>query len=628
MSSPLLRESILKMRQRVLRRFPWMKPLAKKILGRAAGSPRGVPGRSLARRLLGLVGDPYKDYLRVEAQTRCENQGLYLETIAAMPHKPRFSIVVPIYNTPRGLLPRCLQSVESQLYPHWELILVNDASPDPSIASFLAKYCTSAGKVKLHTRPTNGGISQATNDGIALATGEFVALLDHDDELSPDALYFLAERLNKNPHADILYTDQDKISDHDQSRSEPFFKPDWSPEYFRGVMYFGHLLAVRRSLLMAIRKGGSGGGAAGVEPKGPSDTAFNGVQDFEMALRLVEVTNRIEHIPRICYHWRTTPGSVANHTAAKPDLGRLQVLAVQQHLDRLAIPATAQAGNEHHRVRLVPRTLADPPLISILICTKDAPEFISRCLESIFQKTSYGPFEVLVADNNTTDPAALKVLERHPIRRFSMPEKFHFAAFNNRLAREARGEFLLFLNNDTEVLDAAWLNHLLLYARQPDAGAVGPVLLFPDNSVQHAGVILGPRGTADHVMRNFPAASDGYFGSLAVTRDVTAVTAACLMVAKSRFNAAGGFNELFRNHYEDVDLNLRLRQSGLRNICVAGTRLIHHESKTRKANYDYNDRILLLDYWEDLIDKGDPFYNANFHPEHFDYTLSTRELTR
>jgi len=201
-----------------------------------------------------------------------------------------------------------------------------------------------------------------------------------------------------------------------------------------------------------------------------------------------------------------------------------------------------------------------------------------------------------------------------------MPAKFHFAAFNNALAREASGEYLVFLNNDTEILDADWLGKMLLYARQTDVGAVGPLLLFPNGAVQHAGIILGPRGSADHVMRNFPADCDGYAGSLCCSREVTAVTAACLMMSKARFFSVGGFNELFRNHYEDVDLNMKLRTKGLRNIYAASTRLIHHESKTRGQNYDFNDRILLLDLWESEIDQGDPYYNRNFNRENVDYS--------
>ncbi len=524
-----------------------------------------------------------------------------LETLTA---RPLISLVMPVYNVEDSWLRKAVDSVRNQVYPDWELCIVDDASTRTHVRTLLEELAAADARIKVMFRQDNGNISAATNDGIRIAAGEFVALLDHDDELAPDALLRVARLLNEKPQTDVVYTDQDKIDDR-QARREPLFKPDWSPEYFRSVMYVGHLLAVRRTLLEQVRG---------------CDSRFDGVQDFELLLRLSERTHRIEHIPRVLYHWRSVPGSLAHDGNAKQNIDQLQQQAVQEHLDRLKIPAVAVARGGH-RVTVRPKPRAAGPRISIMIPTKDQPECLQACLGSLFEKTSYPNFEVIVGDNNTTDPTALKVLNRYPIKRLPLPGPFCFARCNNRMAQHATGEYLLLLNNDTEVVEADWLEHLLMYAEHEDVGAVGPMLTYPDGTVQHAGVILGPRGTADHVMRGFMADCDGYAGSLIAARDVTAVTGACLLVAKSKYDACGGLNERFQRHYEDVDFCLRLRRLGLRNVFVGAVKLIHHESKSRGNQYNYTDRVLLLDWWEKDILKGDPYYNPNFDPHSTDYSV-------
>jgi GT2 family glycosyltransferase len=513
-------------------------------------------------------------------------------------------VVVPVYNTPLELLERVIGSVERQVYPHWELCLVDDCSPDQRVREFLRSRGEHDDRIHIHFRGTNGRVSASTNDGIRIATGEFVAFLDHDDELTEDALFRIACLLAEQPDTDVVYTDSDKIGMNGEI-SEPFFKPDWSPEYFRGVMYVGHLLVIRRSLLLEV---------------GGCDGRFDGVQDYELMLRVSERTTRIEHLPEVLYHWRAMPGSIAAHIDAKPGIDARQEHAVQEHLDRLRVPAVAERQGGH-RILLRPRANRRRPSVSILIPTRDRPELIGPCLESLYGQTAYPDFEVILGDNETADPAALAIFDRYPVTRLPLPGAFHFARFNNEMARLARGEFLLLLNNDTEIRDPEWLDQLILYAAQPDVGAVGPRLVYSDGSVQHAGVILGPRGTADHVMRGFPSTCDGYAGSLSCTREVSAVTGACLVVRKDKYFACGGLNEFFVRHYEDVDFCLRLRRRGWRNLYVAGTEVVHHESKTRGPIYSYTDRVLLLDEWEPTIRAGDPYYNPNFDPLRVDYSV-------
>lgn len=524
---------------------------------------------------------------------------------------PLVSVVVPVYDTPPALLEKMIESVERQAYRNWELCLVDDASPAPHVRPIMEQAAVRDPRIRVTFRPANGNISAATNTGIAMARGEFIAFLDHDDELTADALFEVVRLLNDEPETDVVYTDQDKI-DTEGRRSEPFHKPAWSPSYLQSVMYVGHLLVVRAAVLAET---------------GGCDSAYDGVQDFDLMLRLGEATTRIRHIPRILYHWRKIPGSIASDSGAKRGIVDLQRRAVQAHLDRLGLPAIATTDGSAHRVRVVPAARSHEPLVSILIPSKDHPELIGPCLESLFGKTAYAAFEVLVGDNETTDPEALAILDKYPVTRVPLPGPFRFAAFNNRMAEHSRGDYLLLLNNDTEIVDPKWLDTLMLYAEQDDVGAVGPLLLYGDGTVQHAGVILGPRGTADHVMRGFPGDSDGYAGSLPAAREVMAVTGACLLVRRDHYLACGGLNETFGRHYEDVDFCLRLRRLGLRNVFVGSTHLVHHESKSRGSYYDLTDRMLLLDHWEPWIVRGDPYYNRAFDPERVDYSIRSPSAT-
>ena len=374
-------------------------------------------------------------------------------------------------------------------------------------------------------------------------------------------------------------------------------------------MYVGHLLCVRRALATSVK----------------FDPAFDGVQDFEFVLRVSETGANISHLAEPLYHWRKTPGSIAEKPDAKPEIDALQARAVNAHLARLNLAARAETGASPHRLKIIPNARTVYPPISIVIPTRDAPALLEACLSSLAERTSYPDFEVLLVDNESTDAAALKLMDEFPVRRIPFAGKFNFSRANNLAAAQAEGEFLVFLNNDTEVAAEDWLQHLLYYAEQADVGAVGPLLLYGDRKVQHAGVALGMRGTADHLMRGFPEAVDGYAGSLACAREVSAVTAACLMIRKSRFDEVGGFNQHFFTAYQDVDLCLRLRAQGLRNLYTPRAVLLHHESVSRGDHYDMIDRMLLLDQWEDVIEAGDPYYNRHFDLGRGDYSVRRAE---
>jgi GT2 family glycosyltransferase len=339
-------------------------------------------------------------------------------------------------------------------------------------------------------------------------------------------------------------------------------------------------------------------------------------------LRVGETGAAIGHVQQILYHWRKTPGSIASASDAKAGIDLLQKKAVDAHLARLELPAQAEIQGGH-RLRMLPYPKADPPVIAIIIPTKDSPQLIGRCLETLYRLTSYPRYEVIVMDNGTTDAAALEAMDNYPVKRVEWSDDFNFSRVNNAGAEHTSAPYLVFLNNDTEIVTPDWLQYLLYYAEQPDVGAAGPLLLYPDRTVQHAGVALGMRGTADHVMRGFPATVEGYAGSLSCAREVSAVTAACMMISRQGFEEVGKFNELFSTLYQDVDLCLRLRQRLRRIIYTPEAVLIHHESASRKSYYDMVDRMFLLDQWDSLIEKGDPYYNRNFDLERGDYSMAT-----
>ena len=436
-----------------------------------------------------------------------------------------------------------------------------------------------------------------------MASGEFVCFLDHDDLLVPDALASCLDLLDEG--FDVVYTDSDKV-EPSGIRREPFHKPDWSPEYFRGVMFVGHLLCVRREL--ALQAGGF-------------DPQYDGVQDFEFMLRCSEQTDRIGHLSAIMYHWRAIDGSLAASTDAKGDIGRIQIAAVQAHLDRLRLPAFAGPGLYPHRVRITPKLRKHHPKVSIIIPTKDAPEVLEKCLSSLVEKTSYPNYEIICVDNETRDPRALHLLRSYPVKRVLLTGRFNFSHANNLGVKRASGEYLVFMNNDIQVIAENWVEEMLYYAEQDDIAAVGGLLLYPNGSVQHAGVVLGCRGTADHVLRHAPAESDGNAGSLSCAREVSAVTAACMMLRRSLFDQLGGFNEHYFTAYQDVDLCLELRRLGKRNLFTPQAVFFHHESYSRGQYYDFIDRNLLLDRWEEVIRESDPYYNPNFDVESCNYTL-------
>jgi len=544
--------------------------------------------------------------------------------IEALPRRPLISILLPVYNTDEVWLKKCLDSVLGQLYPHWELCIADDASSMPHIRPLLKEYQARDGRIKVFFRERNGHIPAASNSALALATGEYVALLDHDDELAPDALYEIVSLLRRKPDTDMVYTDEDKI-DTQGRRHSPFFKPDWSPDTFLSLMYTCHLGVYRTALVRRI-----GGFREG----------FEGSQDYDLVLRLTEHTENIQHIPRILYHWRSIPESSAARFQTKDYAQDAGLRAIQEALERRGEAALVEPVPGLSGRYLVRYRLPDRPLVSIIIPTRDLSEMLEICLKSIFEKTTYDHFEVIVVDNDSREQMTRDLLhrwrEREPdrIHVAPLPIPFNFPALINEGVRHAKGELILLLNNDIEVVSEGWLEEMAGQAMRPRVGAVGAKLLYPDNTVQHAGIVLGVGGIAGHSHKYFPDDRPGYFDRLRITANCAAVTAACLMVKKTTFQKVGGFDEALPVAFNDVDFGIKLLKAGYYNLCLSHLTLYHHESRTRGPEDTVEKQIRFrgeIDWmearWGDIL-KNDPFYSPHLTLEREDCSISVVSYRR
>lgn len=533
--------------------------------------------------------------------------------IAKMKYQPLFSIVVPVYNTAPDLLKKMVKSVTSQWYPHWELILADDASTSTQTKEDLAVL--NDHRITVLNLPYNHGIAGATNAALGHATGDFVVLLDHDDELTEDCLLELAICIDReNP--DYIYSDEDKI-DQDGNFSEPHFKPDWSPDTMMSTMYVCHVSCIRRNVLEEI---------------GGLRSEYDGCQDWDLVLRLTEKTNRIAHIAKVLYHWRISPASIASDIAAKS-----YVLEASKRVREDALKRRGLSGGvepiEHvkgyFRVRY---DVQGDPLISIIIPSRDNCEVLRRCLNSIIELSTYTNFELIIVDNGSNKLETLLLFDelrkqsKISVIRHDAP--FNFSELNNIGASRARGEILLFLNDDTEVLSADWLQRMAGYAQLDHVGTVGAKLLYPGGEIQHAGIINLEDGPGHAFLRQ---ASDapGYYMRNLLEYNWLAVTGACLMVELSKFESIGGFDETLPVAYNDVELCFRLREAGFYNVVCQSVRLIHHESVSRGADNLSSEKRARLERDKRRLFalhpsyfQYDPFHSPNLHPNGINFEIA------
>ena len=524
-------------------------------------------------------------------------------------YKPKISIIMPVYNVDKIWLEKAIDSVRNQLYENWELCIADDASTKEHIRNTLEKYSKIDCRIKVKYLSNNLGISGASNEALSLATGEFIGLLDNDDELSIDALNEVVKLLNKKPETDMVYSDEDKITMKGK-RCNPFFKPDWSPELLLAVNYICHFTVIRKNL---------------VEEVGQFNIGFEGSQDYDLFLRVIEKTNNIEHIPKILYHWRMIPSSTASNINAKDNAHTNGEKALQNHLIRQKIEGNVASSLNRTNYR-VEYAIKGNPLVTIIIPFKDKIDYLKRCINSITKYTKKTRYEILLVSNNSKEKETFEYLESlkkyQNIKVITYDYPFNFAAINNFAAKKTSGTYLLFLNNDTEVITENWLHHLLMNAQREEIGCVGAKLLYPNGTIQHAGVVLGLTGMAGHVFAGFPENQWTNFGLDSWSRNYLAVTAACLMISKEKFNQVGGFDENFTICGNDIDLCLRVYEQGYRNLYIPNVRLYHFESISRGKEIPAGDFQESWKSYKYYLEIGDPFYNPNLTLENTSCSLN------
>lgn len=538
--------------------------------------------------------------------------------------RPLISVLMPVFNPPEIWLRRAIESVRDQYYPNWELCIADDASTAPHVAPLLQDFAARDGRIKVVSRTVNGHISAASNSALALATGEFCGLLDHDDELAPHALAEIVYALTENPAAEFLYTDEDKI-DEGGYRSDPYFKPDWNPDLLRGQNYTCHFSVFRTTRLQEI-----GGFREGRE----------GSQDWDLTLRATRVLDdhQVHHVPKVLYHWRAIPGSTALVIDQKDDYPfQAAERALRDDLaDRGVSAELLPVAGRHWRIKYDLPTPA--PRVSLIIPTRNGYELLRTCIDSLRSRTRYENYEIIVVDHQSDDPTVLKYftqLETEGVQVMRYRGEFNFSAINNFAAAHATGSYLAFLNNDLETISPDGLAEMVAQAARPEIGAVGAMLYYPNDTVQHAGVILGIGGlngtpsVAGHAFKDAPRGSEGQRNRLRLVQNYSAVTAACLVVRKAIFEQVGGFDEKhLAVAFNDIDFCLRVRQAGYRNLWTPFAEFYHHESASRgvEDSPDKLDRFaaeiaIMRERWGALLDR-DPAYNPNLTAEFEDFSLA------
>lgn len=550
----------------------------------------------------------YAEWIRNFDTLTDEMRASIRQHIDQFPEKPVVSIVMPTYNPKAEWLQEAIESVRSQIYPHWELCIADDASTHASVRPLLQEYARKDARIKLVLRDQNGHISAASNSALQLATGQWVTLLDHDDVLTEDALYQLMVAAHAHPDADLIYSDEDKLG-ADGVRSNPFFKPDWSPHLALSQAYLGHLVCFK---------------AGKLETELYFDEQLNGAQDFDLWLRCTAGDCVVKHVPQILYHWREHEDSTAANADSKPyadDAGRL---AVEKCVARRYPDAEITVRNRGDLFTYeLDFGLPADTLISIIIPTKDRIDLLSACIDSIFEKSDWKNFEIIIIDNQSAEPESHQyfqdISKKHEnVKVLEANIPFNWSRLNNMGAQVAQGSVLLFLNNDTEVIAPNWLRSLAGYARLPDVGVVGGLLKYPDGTIQHSGVVVGMGGWADHVFKAQPAAHSGAgpFVSPVLTRNVLAVTGACMAITKEKFDQLGGFDEAFIICGSDVELCIRAHHHGYFNVMCAEAVLFHYESKTRTSYIPEDDfRQSEMKYAPYRNEVTDPYFNRNLSLE-------------
>lgn len=554
-----------------------------------------------------LTGNEYADYDTWLRIMRVSRQELFEQRKTKFSYAPKFSVVVPLYHTPAKFLKDLVRSMMYQSYANWELCLVNASPEDVHLTSLLENWAMRDKRIRVIRLEKNLGIAQNTNAGIAASTGEFIAFLDHDDFLEPDALFCYADALNKDKTIDVFYSDEDKTDEYAAHYFYPHFKSDFNIDLLHANNYMCHFLAVRKSL---------------VDTVGGLNEKFDGAQDYDFVLRLTENTKKIYHCPRILYHWRCSNQSTAANQGNKMYAIHAGKAALNAHYKRLGWNARAQEGavDGWYQTKF---TLKEEPLVSILIPNKDHTDDLDVCLNSFFERADYQNYEFIIIENNSVLPETFayyeKIEKEHDnVKVVYWEAGFNYSAINNFGFKFAKGDYIMLLNNDVELITPDIFQSMLGFCMRPEVGIVGAKLLYNDHTVQHAGVLVGAGGLADHVFKGIHEDDPGYMGRAISSQDVSAVTAACLLVKRSVYEEVGGLEEEFQVAFNDVDFCLKVRKAGYLIVYDADVKLFHYESKSRGMEDTTerfirfgNEMMLLNSKWDILSTFVDPYYNPN-----------------
>lgn len=553
-------------------------------------------------------GPWYEKHKRTEQELKKQSEKRFKKNVL-------ISVAVPVYHTGELFLRQMIESVMDQSYKNWELCIVNAGPDDEKVREILNEYAEKDKRIRVRELAENEGIGKNTNRAFEMAEGEYVALLDHDDLLAPDALFEVACAIERS-HPDIIYSDEDKASGENLEHTQPHFKPDFNIDLLRANNYICHLLVIRKTLIDKV-----GGFREG----------FDGAQDHDFIFRCSDNADIIVHIPRILYHWRTHQASTADNPASKLYAYEAGIRAVRENIERNGEEAEVTHTKDYGFYKVVYK-VRRRSLVSIIIPNKDNKDTLKKCIDSVLTKTTYDNYEIIIVENNSTQQETFdyyKELEKNSrIRVIKWEKEFNFSAINNYAAKSANGEYLLFLNNDIEVRSADWIDGMLGNAQRKDVGIVGCRLLYPDNTIQHAGVIIGIGGIAGHAFTNLPAARSGYMHRASTQVDYSAVTAACMMISKKLFEEVGGFEEKLTVAFNDIDLCLRVREKGYLVVYDAYVEMIHYESKTRGSEDSkekvrrFQDEIeYMRTRWIDILKQGDPYYNPNLTLSKWNFSL-------
>ena len=536
-----------------------------------------------------------------------DEKELQLQRKKEFGYSPKFSIVVPLYKTDHTFLKEMIDSVKAQTYSNWELCL-SDGSGIPSpLEQELARYTAEDSRIKVVSNETALQISENTNKALEIATGDWIAFMDHDDLLTPDALYECVKLINKTPDTDMIYTDEDKISMDGLDFFQPHFKSDFNIDMLRGTNYFCHFTTVRKDLY---------------EKAGMLNGAFDGAQDYDFVLRCVEHAQHVMHIPKVLYHWRAHKDSTAENPESKLYAFEAGAKVVQAHYDRIGIPAKVES-TKYLGIYRSKYQVAEKPLISIIIPNKDHTDDLDKCIRSIEEKSTYKNVEYIIVENNSENKETFEYYdqlqkENSKVKVVTWDKEFNYSAINNYGVSFAKGDYYLFLNNDTEIINEDCLEELMGYCQRTDVGIVGARLFYEDGTIQHAGVIIGLQGVAGHAFAGQAHESPGYFGRAMIAHDLNAVTAACMLVKKEAFEAAGGFDPELAVAFNDIDFCLQVRKAGYLVVYNPYAELYHYESKSRgiedsekKVRRFMGEIKTFHEKWFDILEKGDPYYNPN-----------------